>query len=136
MSFCFGMQSGKFIAQMRTVATLFLLVLLVSIQTPIGQLFKLPVLFEHFITHQKQDGVCLIDFLQEHYSNDHNDADLPEDEQLPFKSITFYATGYAIMPGVIRTTMFVPPPSDKKISFSDTYKPQQHSGSIFHPPRV
>ncbi|HET9744643.1 MAG TPA: hypothetical protein VFP97_02955, partial [Chitinophagaceae bacterium] len=69
---------------MRTVATIFLLVLMVSIQTPIGQLFKLPLLIEHFIKHQKRNGVSLIDFLEEHYSSGHNDADLPEDEQLPF----------------------------------------------------
>lgn len=121
---------------MRALATIFLLLLLVSIQTPVGQVFKLPMLIEHFIKHQKQEGVSLIDFLQDHYTSDHNDADLPEDEQLPFKNITFYTIGYAIVPDVIKTNVFVPLPADKKVIFPDTYTPQQHFASIFHPPRV
>lgn len=82
---------------MRTFTVISLLVLMVSIQTPVGQLFKLPLLIEHFIEHQKQEGLSLFAFLYEHYSKVHNDADLP-DGQLPFKNITFYTIGYAIVP--------------------------------------
>ena len=121
---------------MRTGVTIFFLVLLVSVQTPVGQLFKLPLLIEHFIKHQKQDNVSLLGFLQEHYSSDHNDADLPEDEQLPFKNITFFTIGFAIVPCVVKSQVFVPLIADKKVIFRDTYAPQQHLGSIFHPPRV
>lgn len=121
---------------MRTPVTIFLLVLMVSIQTPVGQLFKLPLLIEHLIKHQKQYGVSLFGFLQDHYSPDHNDADLPEDEQLPFKNITFYTIGYAIVPGVFKTTVFITLPADRRIIFPETYTPQQHLGSIFHPPRA
>ncbi len=121
---------------MKTAATIFLLVLMVSIQTPVGQLFKLPLLIEHFIQHQKKDGVSLIGFLDDHYSSNHHDADLPEDEQLPFKSITFYAIGYAIVPGVIKANVLIPVPADNKVIIPDTYTPQQHLASIFHPPRV
>jgi hypothetical protein len=109
---------------------------MVSIQTPVGQFLKLPLLIEHFIKHQKQDGVSLFGFLQDHYSPDHNDADVPEDEQLPFKNITFYSIGYAIVPGVIKSTVFVKLPADKKVIFPESCTPQQHLGSIFHPPRV
>jgi hypothetical protein len=130
------MQTSKFIARMRTAATIFLLALLAFIQTPVGEVFKLPTLIEHFIKHRKQDGASLIAFLQEHYSSDHHDADLPEDEQLPFKNIAFYAIGSVIMPGIIKTNVFVPPPPDKKVTFPDTYAPQQYLGSIFHPPRT
>ena len=121
---------------MKNAATLFLIVLLVSIQTPVGQFFKLPLLIEHFIKHQKQDGVSIIDFLGNHYLVDHNDADLPEDEQLPFKNITFNSIGYAIVTPVIQANVFVPLPADKEINFPDIYTPQQHLASIFHPPRV
>ena len=121
---------------MKKCAAIFLLVLLVSIQTPAGQVFKLPILIEHFMNHQRQDGVSLLGFLQDHYAPNHHDADLPEDEQLPFKNITFYTIGYAIVPGVIRTTVFVEPTGNKKVIFPETYAPQQHLGSIFHPPRV
>ena len=81
---------------MRTFVTICLLVLMVSIHTPVGQLLKLPLLIEHFIKHQKQDGVSLFAFLDEHYSGVHNDAELP-DEQLPFKNIAFYTIGYTIV---------------------------------------
>jgi len=121
---------------MMKAATIFLLALLVSIQTPLGQLLKLPLLVEHFIKHQEQDGVSLIDFLEDHYLSDHNDADLPEDEQLPFKNITFNSIGYAIVIPVIQANIFAPLPAKKKMTFPDIYTPQQHLTSIFHPPRV
>lgn len=83
---------------MKIFVTIFLLALMVSIQTPVGQLLKLPVLIEHFIKHQKKDGVSLFAFLGDHYSSVHKDANLPEHEQLPFKNITFCAIGYEIVP--------------------------------------
>ena len=129
------MQASKFMALMRTVAAIFFLLLLVSIQTPIGQLFKLSLLIEHFVKHQKADGISLINFLEDHYTADHNDADLPEDEELPFKSIIYYSLGYAILPGVISTNVFVTLSGGKKIIFRDIYTPQQHLAHIFHPPR-
>jgi hypothetical protein len=110
--------------------------LMVSIQTPVGQLFKIPVLIEHFLKHQQQNGVSLIGFLQDHYRSDHKDADLPEDEQLPFKQITFNALGYAIVPSVIKTNEVISLPADRVVTFPQIYTPQQHLGSIFHPPRV
>ena len=94
------------------------------------------MLIEHFIKHQEQDAVSLIDFLDEHYSSNHNDADRPEDEQLPFKNISFYALGFALLPELFKTTLFLPPPTSKKVSFGQTYAAQQHLGSIFHPPRA
>ena len=121
---------------MRKGAAIFLLVLLVSIQTPFGQFLKFPLLVEHFIKHQRQDGDSLIAFLEDHYLSDHNDADLPEDEQLPFKNITFNSIGYAIVTPVIQANIFAPLPAEKKITFPDIYTPQQHLASIFHPPRV
>ena len=121
---------------MKSAVTIFLLVLLVSIQTPVGQLFKLPLLIEHYKKHQKQEGVSLFDFLKDHYTSDHSDADLPEDEQLPFKNITFNSMGYAIIAPVIQTSIIAPLPAEQKIIFPDTYTAQQHLVSIFHPPRA
>ena len=122
--------------KMKKAASIFLLVIMVSIQTPIGQLFKLPLLIEHYIKHQKQDGVSLIGFLEDHYASDHKDADLPEDEQLPFKNITFHSIGYAIVTSVVQKNVAASVPTERKIIFPDTFTPQQHLGSIFHPPRV
>ena len=121
---------------MKSAVTIFLVVIMVSVQTPVGQLFKLPLLIEHYKKHQKQEGVSLIDFLKDHYALDHNDADLPEDEQLPFKNITFNSIGYAIVAPVIHTSIIAPSPAEQKIIFPDTYTAQQHVARIFHPPRV
>ena len=121
---------------MKNAAAIFFLLLLVSIQTPVGQVFKLPLLIEHFGKHQKQDDVSLIDFLKDHYTEQHNDADWPEDEQLPFKNITFYSIGSAIVPATSRPHVTVPLTADKRILFPETYLLQQHLSSIFHPPRV
>ena len=120
---------------MKNAATIFLLVLLVSIQTPLGQLLKLPMLVEHYIKHQKQEVVSFIDFLHNHYASDHTDADLPEDEQLPFKNIPLQAIGYAIVTPETQEGTFVTLPMEKKV-VPDTYSPQKHLASIFHPPRV
>jgi hypothetical protein len=121
---------------MKKAAAIFLLVLVVSIQSPIGQLFKFPMLIEHFIKHQNQEGVSFFAFLADHYAIDHNDADLPEDEQLPFKNITFNSIGFAIVTPIIQTNLFAPLSSEKKIIITDIYIPQQDLASIFHPPRM
>lgn len=120
---------------MKTAATIFLLTLLVSTQTPVGQLLKLPLLIEHFIKHQEQEGISLLGFLHEHYTSGHSDADLPEDEQLPFKTIVLCSIGNAIVPGEIKTDFFIPFTVEKKIMLPAGYSPQQHLNSIFHPPR-
>ncbi len=121
---------------MKNAAIIFLMIFLVSIQTPLGQLFKLPFLVEHYIKHQKQGGASIFSFLADHYSADHRDGDLPEDEQLPFKNITFYSIGYAIVTPILQTDVSAPLPAEKKILLPDIYTPQQHLASIFHPPRT
>ena len=121
---------------MKNITAILFLALLLSVQTPVGQLLKIPILIEHFTKHQKQDGVSLIDFLDEHYSSSHNDSDRTEDEQLPFKSNTFNALSFALLPDLFKTMVFLPLLTLKKITFPATYIAQQHLGSIFHPPRA
>lgn len=109
---------------------------MVSIHTPMEQLFKLPFLIGHLIKHQKQDGVSLLKFLQDHYAPDHNDADLPEDQQLPFKKLNFHGTGYAIVTRIFQANLLPLLPAGKKVMIYNAFTPQLHSASIFHPPRV
>lgn len=120
---------------MKTYITIFFLVLLSLVQTPVGQLLKLPLLIEHFNKHQKNEGISFFSFLEEHYASEHQDADLPEDEQLPFKNISFYAIGYAIVPEVVKANTVTHFPSDKKIIFLKHFTPQYYPGNIFHPPK-
>ena len=121
---------------MKAFISIFCLVILVSAQTPIGQLFKLPLLVEHFIKHQRAEGVSFIGFLVTHYSSDHQDADLPEDEELPFKNIGFNPVGFALVPMTVKTRMLLPAFIDKVVLLNEHYVPQQYKGSIFHPPRT
>lgn len=109
---------------------------MVSILTPVGQLCKLPFLVEHYIKHQKLEGVSLIDFLETHYLANHQDADLPEDEQLPFKILSYYNIGFAIVTPTVQANVDTLLLADNKIVFPATYSLQQHLQNIFHPPRV
>jgi hypothetical protein len=120
---------------MKNGAAIFFLLLMVSIQTPMGQFLKLPLLIEHFTKHRKQDNLSFYGFLSDHYAPGHNDADLPEDEQLPFKSLTFYSIANAIVTPTIHANVAIEAKPAKKIASLYTYTAQQHLACIFHPPR-
>ena len=126
---------SKFIAMMSTTATILLLALLAFTQTPFGQLLKLPVLIEHFYKHKKQDGASLFEFLNDHYSSEHNDADRAEDERLPFKSVILQNIGTALVPGIVKADFSLDCDVPQKLLLQTLYVPQQHLCSIFHPPR-
>ncbi|RYF89836.1 MAG: hypothetical protein EOO03_05055, partial [Chitinophagaceae bacterium] len=66
-------------------ATILLLGPMLMLQTPAGQLLKIPNLIAHFVKHQQEVGTSLPGFLQEHYTIPHQDDDAAEDQQLPFK---------------------------------------------------
>ena len=121
---------------MKSFAAIFLLSLSTFTQTPLGQLLKLPVLIEHFYKHQRNDRVSLWEFLNDHYSKEHNDGDRSEDEQLPFKTVVVQAVGVAIVPGIVKADVILNFDVPIKKMFSEIYTPQQHLCSIFHPPRV
>ena len=121
---------------MKPVTAIFLLLLLTITQTPLGQLLKLPSLIEHFYKHQRNDGITFSKFLSDHYSKEHNDADRSEDDQLPFKTMIIQAIGVAIVPGIVKADVALDFDVPLKVMVSDTYTPQQHLYSIFHPPRM
>ena len=121
---------------MRSLGTILLLVLLTLTQTPLGQLIKLPVLIEHYHKHKLQDGVSLLGFLKDHYTSEHNDADQPEDERLPFKTMLLQHIDFAVVPAVVKPDFAVCFENPAKLLFRDIYTPQQHLCNIFHPPRV
>ena len=121
---------------MRTIATILGLALLTLTQTPLGQLMKLPVLIEHFIKHKQQDGVSLWEFLNDHYTSRHNDADQSEDEQLPFKTVIVQPLGFAVLPVAEKTDFTLSFDIPLKSMLPDFYTPQEHLCNIFHPPRA
>lgn len=118
------------------IAAIILLLPLALTQTPLGQLLKLPVLIEHFDKHRKQDGMSFWEFMNDHYTNDHNDADRSEDDQLPFKTAMLQNIGFAVVPAALLTDFSLEFDIPAKVKLNDFYTPQQHLCSIFHPPRV
>ena len=121
---------------MKILTTILFLAIISLTQTPLGQILKIPVLIEHFYKHNKQDGISLLEFLDDHYSSDHNDSDQTEDKQLPFKSIILQTVGSAIIPGIIKPDFSLEFMIHAKVKLNDVFTSQQHLCSIFHPPRV
>jgi hypothetical protein len=120
---------------MKTAAYI-LLVVFLSAQTPLGQVFKLPLLIEHFYDHKQQSGVSLISYIIDHYSHEHQDADRSEDQQLPFKTVVLCSIGSATVPATIPSDFSIQPDCPQKVTVNAGYTPQQHLSSIFHPPRM
>jgi hypothetical protein len=121
---------------MLKAVNIFLLVLWVSVQTPVAQLLKLPHLIAHFNKHQQKDGYSLLGFFEVHYSITHNDADRNEDDKLPFKDINTYSIGFAIVPVYSRTILSINVDQVQKTILPEAFILQQDAGSIFHPPRI
>jgi hypothetical protein len=113
-----------------------LLVVFLSAQTPLGQILKLPLLIEHFYGHKQQSSVSLINFIIDHYSHEHHDADRSEDQQLPFKTVELCNIGSAIIPAAFQTDFSIQPNCLQKVAVNDVHRLQQHLCSIFHPPRT
>ena len=55
----------------------------------LGELCKLPVLYDHFVEHRNLDkSIDMLDFLSMHYlGHDLDDNDQDRDMQLPFKKV-------------------------------------------------
>jgi len=65
--------------------------------TPLMELFKLPILIEHYCEHQQESpDISVAEFLFLHYFNGNpRDADYDRDMQLPFK--TLEVTAFALV---------------------------------------
>lgn len=117
-------------------AAIFLLVVLVFVQTPLGQICKFPVLIEHYLKHQRTEGLSFAHFLEEHYVSHHDDADLPEDQQLPFKNFTLHSMASAIVASGFQSASPAILAIEEKAIFAKVYIPQQMLSRIFHPPKA
>ena len=73
---------------MKALISKFLIIVYLFSATELNQLLKLPLLFSHFVEHQKQDPFMTFGgFLYHHYAIDHgDDGDAATDNKLPFKS--------------------------------------------------
>ena len=119
----------------RNTINILLLVLLLSAQTPLGQVLKFPVLMEHFYKHKKQEGVSFLEFIKDHYSPNHNDADQSEDDQLPFRGDVVQNIGIALLPTLFKADFDINYIVPHKLFDREILLPTQSPGNIFHPPR-
>ena len=78
---------------MKKVTAIFFFSIYLFSTTEAQQLFKLPVIFEHYREHKKEDHkISMLHFLAKHYLHGSpKDKDYNKDMQLPFKS-----SGYII----------------------------------------
>jgi len=68
----------------------FLAFIVLATNTSVGELFKVPVLLNHFLEHRQRDhNIGLSQFMSMHYwGNDIKDNDTDRDMKLPFKKLT------------------------------------------------
>ena len=121
-------------------------ILLLSIQlftgTELCQVFKAPILFQHYHEHKGGDkSLSFFAFLREHYINSsERDPDYARDMQLPFKSGTgMLLVSHNISIPVPGFTIVPPAPAfeiEKQYhSYNGAWQPSQVVHTIFQPPR-
>jgi hypothetical protein len=105
--------------------------------TEVHELFRLPLLLEHFAEHKTQvDDMSFVEFLVMHYKTDvaHDD----HDNQLPFKVLGHCFTAQAIALPIQKVLVFETAPL---ATVSHTFKYTEASFSspveaIFQPPKL
>lgn len=127
---------------MRKIASVIIISVFIVSHTEVHQLFKLPVLFQHFWEHKAENpSITFIEFLKLHYNQIVVDDDYQRDQQLPFRN----AADCALVFSVISDE---PPQSiklEEQICMLPTLKIYAKSNSayshnfynkIFQPPRI
>jgi hypothetical protein len=127
---------------MKKFLAIFFLSIYLLATTEAGQVFKLPVIFQHYQEHKHLDkDLTILEFIDIHYMHGSpRDADYDRDMQLPFKS-PIHST--------IITSNFVIPALifffERKIYFIEKKKPLVYStsgysfnfhSSIWQPPKA
>ncbi len=109
--------------------------------TEAHQLFKLPVIFEHFAEHQQENSkITFIAFLDMHYMHGNpKDKDYDRDMQLPFK--TSNDCVFSVMPAFVPPTLqftLLPPievTTQKVFISKDPSIISSYLSSIWQPPK-
>lgn len=115
-----------------------MLLLIAASTTELHQLFKLPILFQHFAEHKSRDSkVSLVEFLSMHYwGDDLNDDDNDRDMQLPFKKLDIHPLQVFFMPVMkaIAIKPYVQPIQKNYPAYGRKYIPNPSLSSPFRPP--
>lgn len=99
---CFSKQSLTF-TRLKKWLIISMLFVYLSANTQLHEIFKLPVLIEHFLEHHHANKhLSFFDFLKMHYANGNKRyADYDEDMKLPFKSADacdFFVAAFSMLP--------------------------------------
>lgn len=122
---------------MKRILAISFLVLYINSNTEFHEMFRLPILLEHYRQHkQKVNDISFWDFLVMHYkSNVSHDSD---DNQLPFKdpghSFTAPTVALLIHKMVLKETV-TSSKTDHSSSYSETFI-ASHLSDIFQPPKI
>lgn len=125
---------------MRKVISLILLYIFLISNTSFGELLRLPTLIHHYFEHSKMDNLNIIEFLNEHYSNQisHQDDKHHDHENLPFKNVNnqtlqlFSITQHSIYSV---NHNFIDKENPPKIIFITPPYSNTYLNSIWQPPR-
>jgi len=126
---------------LKNITVIFLISIYLFSATELHQLFKLPLLLEHFSEHkQKDNSLSLYKFLTMHYAtNDDNDGDKDKDMKLPFKSNDECANSINIAFTPTNLILTLKPIFLINKSFNiynDYFSPTSVLSSIWQPPRA
>ena len=125
----------------KTISIFFLLVYLFSV-TEISQLFKLPVVFEHYAEHKKvEPQISFIQFLEMHYMHGNpKDKDYERDMQLPFKNstaiVSIVSNDCLPLVGSMSLPKPVAIPLKKSPITADIFTPSPCLSNIWQPPKT
>lgn len=123
---------------MQKIYLYILIFLIAANNSVVYQIFKIPVLVEHFAEHhQQKPAISAIDFLAMHYwGQDQNDDDEARDMQLPLKKFDFHSPSLLYIPvprHYIPVVIHATP--DLKVPF---YRADRHNNpalsALFRPP--
>jgi hypothetical protein len=124
---------------MRRIIAIFFLLIFSASYTEAAQVFKLPLLLQHYHKHlHKEKAITFTRFLEEHYLYDHkDDGDKDDDNNLPFKIPNInIASSFDFHGPVFQSKSPAPGFISERSLYKHPYILTQHCFSIFHPPRL
>lgn len=111
-----------------------------------GQLLKLPALFQHYYSHHDDPtdddhDISFMGFLEKHYTENGGDqgTSKKEHENLPFKSLDCHAMSLVVMEApcaLFATQLFYAFSDTSKNSMLRQHYSSTHLNNIWQPPRL
>ena len=124
--------------QMKRTVSIVLICIYAFSFTELHQLFKLPVLIQHFNEHQKLNGdLTFFQFLTLHYTTPQNHDE--HDAELPFKDFGHCTVVQTVILPYAKIELKEKTPTVSAISYAVFYKkiiPSSYLSEIWQPPRL